>query len=143
MDDEASSPSGWLTGNLGFGEGDYPDVVVGGTGDWKGFEGRIRPLPLAGTDPPVIVSWTICPEGKGFAGGNAGNGVESMTPTVQGAAGDGESGSPTVAPADADEDAPTDDEDMNLPSTSAGNAGIRNVYYTLIVAGIMVLFLVT
>ena len=143
MDDEASSPSGWLTGNLGFGEGDYPDVVVGGTGDWKGFEGRIRPLPLAGTDPPVIVSWTICPEGKGFAGGNAGNGVESMTPTVQGAAGDGESGSPTVAPADADEDAPTDDEDMNLPSTSAGNAGIHHVYYTLIVAGIMALFLVT
>ena len=120
MDDDASSPSGWLTGNLGFGKGDYPDVVVGGTGDWKGFEGRIRPLLLAGTDPNVI-SWTICPEGRGFAGGNA----------------DGESGSPTDAPTDADEDAPTNDEDMNLPSTS-GNAGIHNnVYYSPIVAGIV------
>ena len=136
MEDEASSPSGWLTGNLGFGKGDYPDVVVGGTGDWKGFEGRIRPLPLADTDPPVI-SWTICPEGKGFAGGNSGNGVESMTPTVQGAAGEGEAGSPTDAPTDANEDAPTDDEDMNLPSTSAGNAGIHNVCYSAIVAGIL------
>jgi hypothetical protein len=63
-----------------------------------------------------------------------------MTPTVQGAAGEGESGSPTDASTDADEDAPTDDEDMNLPSTSAGNAGIHttsNVYYSPIVAGIM------
>ena len=136
MDDDASSPSGWLTGNLGFGKGDYPDVVVGGTGDWKGFEGRIRPLLLAGTDPNVI-SWTICPEGRGFAGDNADSGVESITPTVQ-AAGEGESGSPTDAPTDADEDAPTNDEDMNLPSTSAGHAGIHNnVYYSPIVAGIV------
>lgn len=115
-DDEGVSPSGWVTGNLGFGEGDYPDVVVGGTGDWKGFEGRIRPEPVS-TDP-LIISWTICPEGKGFAGGdedvggNTGNGVESMPPTVQ-AAGGGEP--PTGAP--------TDDADVDLPSTSSGKMG--------------------
>ena len=93
-EDDGEVPSGWLTGNLGFGEGDYPDVIVGGSGDWKGFQGRIRPAPLS-TDP-LIISWIICPEGKGFAGGSADNGFESMATTGQSTAGGNES--PTSAP---------------------------------------------
>ena len=105
-DDNDEVPSGWLTGNLGFGEEDYPDVVVGGTGDWKGFQGRIRPTPLSAE----LFKWTICPEGKGFAGGDTDSGVETVVPTEQAAIGG--SGVPTSAPA-------VDDEEVNPPTTSA------------------------
>lgn len=105
-DDNDVEPSGWLTGNLGFGEGDYPDVVVGGTGDWKGFQGRIRPTPLSAE----VFKWTICPEG-----------VEMNMPTGQPAIGGNEV--PTNAPE-------VDDEEADLPTTSAA-ATMMNYMYML------------
>ena len=104
QDDNDEEPSGWLTGNLGFGEGDYPDVVVGGTGDWKGFQGRIRPTPLSAE----VFKWTICPEGK-KAGGDTDTGVETIMPTGQPANGGNE------VPTNAE----VDEEEVDLPTTSA------------------------
>ena len=115
--------SGWLTGNLGFGVGDFPDVAVGGTGDWKGFQGRIRSTKLS----EEIISWTICPEGKGFAGGET-----TIMPTKQPTTSGNETF--TTAPA-------MDEEDENLSTTSSAARMMKYVPTVMCIAYSVSLFM--
>ena len=121
--------SGWLTGNLGFGVGDFPDVAVGGTGDWKGFQGRIRSTMLSAE----IISWTICPEGKGFAGGDTNSNVETIMPTKRPTTSSGNETS-TTAPA-------IDEEDENLSATSAAARMMKYVPMVLYITYSFSLFI--